>query len=119
MNHERPPIPMLLQQLAQVLRLCDGPRKPVEYKAVRTIRPLDALRDDLEHQRVRNQLTTLHNRLGLHSKRRAPSDMLAEHVTRREVRYRVLGGKLFRLRAFPGARRPEKNHGAIELFRGP
>src|SRR5580704_7411842 len=36
-NHERPPIPMLLQQLAQVLRLSDGPRKPVKHETVRTI----------------------------------------------------------------------------------
>src|ERR1700675_932741 len=46
-NHERPPIPMLLQQLAQILRLSDGSRKSVEHKTVRTIRPLNALRNDL------------------------------------------------------------------------
>ena len=107
MNHERPPKSMLLQQLAQVLRLSDGPRKSVEHKTVRTIRLLDARSHDLEHQRIRHKLAALHNRLGSFSKRCALGYVFPEHIAGRKVRHRILPRKLFRLRAFPRARRPE------------
>ena len=107
---------MLLQQFAQVFRLGHRPRKPVKHKTVRTIRPLDALPDHLQHQGIRNQVAALHDRLGLYAERRALADMLAKHVTRRKVRHAVLPGQFFCLRALPRTRRPEKNHGAVQFI---
>src|SRR5882757_11316159 len=98
---------MLLQQLAQVFRLRHGSRKSVEYKTVRTIRPLDALPDHLQHQGIGNQLAALHDRLGLYAERGAFADMLAKHVTGRKMRHTVLPSQFLRLRAFPSARGPK------------
>ena len=70
MHHQRRPITVLPQQDAQVLRLRDGPGKPVKHKAMRTIRSLDALPDHFQDQGIRNQLAARHNRLHLLTERR-------------------------------------------------
>src|SRR5260221_13764450 len=44
--------------------------------------------------------------------------MLPKHVAGRKMRHAILPGQLFRLRAFPGARRPEENHRAVEVSHG-
>src|ERR1700676_3391198 len=106
---------MLVQQPAQVIPLGYRPRKPVEDEAVKTIQPLDPLRDNLQHQRIRHQLPAFHNRLGLQTERSAVGDMLAKHVAGRKMRYAKLLRELFRLRAFSRTRRSEKNHRAAEF----
>ena len=110
--------PMLLQQLTQILRLGHRPRKTVEHKSVAAIRPLDAFRDHLQHQRVRHQLAPLHDRLGLQAERRTFADMLPQHVPGRKMRYAVRLGQLFRLGTFSRSRGPQKNDRAVEFCIG-
>src|SRR5580704_1534021 len=114
-NHERLLQSMLLQQLAQVPRLSDRPRKTVEDEAVKTIHSLDALGNDSQHQRIRHQLPALHNRLGLQTEWSAGGNLLAKHVAGRKMRHAKLPRQLFRLRTFSRARRSEKNNRARQL----
>src|SRR5882757_1077212 len=117
-HHQRRLVPILPKQNCQILRLRHGSRKAVKNKTVRAIRLLDAMRHHLEHQRIGNQFAVLHERVGLDTQRRALGDILAEHVTGRKVRHTVILGQLFRLRTFSRARRPEKNHSAVQLLHG-
>ena len=109
---------MLRQQNLQVLRLCHGPRKTVEHEAVPAIRLLDAIRDHLEHQRIRHKLPARHDGLGLLSQRRAIGDILAQHVARGEMRNAAFLGELLALSALAGARRTEEDHRAIQRLDG-
>src|SRR5712672_1821365 len=117
-HHQRRLVPILPEQNRQVLRLRHGSRKAVKNKTVRAIRLLDAMRHHLKHQRIGNQFAVLHQRVGLDTQRRALGDILAEHVTGRKVWHTVILGQLFRLRTFSRARRPEKNHSAVQLLHG-
>src|SRR5258707_39285 len=117
-HHQRRLVPILPQQTHQVLRLRHGPGKPVKHKTVRAVRLLDPLLHHLKHQRIGNQFAALHDGLGLYSQRRALGDILAEHVAGRKMRHTVMPGQLFRLRTLSRARRPEKNHSAVQLLDG-
>src|SRR5712672_1386818 len=117
-HHQRRLVPILPKQNCQILRLRYGSRKAVKNKTVRAIRLLDAMRHHLEHQRIGNQFAVLHERVGLDTQRRALGDILAEHVTGRKMWHTVIPGQLFRLRTFSRARRPEKNHSAVQLLHG-
>src|SRR6266404_4631401 len=117
-HHQRRLVPILPQQTHQVLRLRHGPGKPVKHKTVRAIRLLDPLLHHLEHQRIGNQFAALHDGLGLYSQRRALGDILAEHVAGRKMRHTIITGQLLRLRTLSRARRPEKNHSAVQLLDG-
>src|SRR5262249_61544179 len=109
MNHNRAPKTVLAQQLAQVLRLRDGPRKTIEHETVRAVRSFYPLSNHFQHERIGNQLSARHNRLRLQAERSAVLDVLAKHVARRKMRRAELFCQHLRLRTLSRARRPEKN----------
>ena len=106
---------VLLEQFAKPLRLSHGPRKSIEHEPMRTVRAFDAFRDHAEHNRIRHQLATAHNRLRALAERSALRHVLAKHVAGGKMRRGKPARQLFRLSAFPGPRRAEKNYNTVKL----
>ncbi len=86
-HHHRRLVTMLPQHHAQVLRLRHRSWKAVEHETVPTVRLLDTVRHHFQHQRIRHEVATRHDRLGLFSQWRAQRDILAEHVSGGEMRH--------------------------------
>jgi hypothetical protein len=112
-------MPTICQELPKSIGLRDCSRKPIEQRAIPAIRHIEPLGDDTQDDRVRDQVSGLHQGLCAAAQFRALCNGIAQHVPGGYVRDLKVRSQALGLSALPCARRSKQNgeHGMSQWRR--